>query len=278
MFAHLKAVWTFRYFWMSLVKMDLRSRYRRSVLGIGWSVLHPVVMSGVFCLVFSALMPISGGDWVEKYGYPQNWRGYAAYLLTGMAVWEFIRNSTAIGCNALLHNEAYIRQCPLPYGIYPLRTVMGTWIHFLISMTVVVVLVTLLRGDADHLGVLWAVLPVFILLFFFCWALATIAAFATVYFHDTAHLVEVGAQLMFFLTPIMYTREALKRPTYNLDVLAQMNPVVTFLDLIRLPIVSGGREMAGPEAYLSAIGLTAVAVGLAFGTIAWLQKKVIFHL
>lgn len=277
MFAHLKAVWTFRYFWMSLVKMDLRSRYRRSVLGIGWSVLHPIVMSGVFCLVFSSLMPISGGGW-EKIGYPENWRGYAAYLLTGMAIWEFIRNSTAIGCNALIHNEAYIRQCPLPYGIYPLRTVMGTAIHFLISMLVVVVLVGLLRGNADHVGVLWAVLPVFVLLFLFCWALATIAAFATVYFHDTAHLVEVGAQLMFFLTPIMYTRSVLKRENVDLDFLADLNPVVTFMELIRTPIVTGGLQMPEPQVYVQAVALTVVAVGLAFGTIAWLQKKVIFHL
>lgn len=277
MFAHLKAVWTFRYFWMSLVKMDLRSRYRRSVLGIGWSVLHPIVMSGVFCLVFSALMPISGGGW-DKLGYPENWRGYAAYLLTGMAIWEFIRNSTAIGCNALLHNEAYIRQCPLPYGIYPLRTVMGTGIHFLISMAVVIVLVGLLRGNADHLGTLWAVIPVFALLFLFCWALATIAAFATVYFHDTAHLVEVGAQLMFFLTPIMYTRSVLKRQSMDLDFLADLNPVVTFMELIRTPIVTGGLQMPEPQVYVQAVVLTAVAVGLAFGTIAWLQKKVIFHL
>src|SRR6478672_10377801 len=197
MFAHLKAVWTFRYFWMSLVKMDLRSRYRRSVLGIGWSVLHPILMSGVFCVVFSQLLGKSENNWADE-GYSAAWRGYAAYLLSGMAVWEFIRNSTAIGCNALLHNEAYIRQCPLPYGIYPLRTVMGTGIHFLISLSVVVVLVSLLHGSADRVGMLWAILPVAVLLLLFCWALATIAAFATVYFHDTSHLVEVGAQIMFF--------------------------------------------------------------------------------
>ena len=133
MFAHLKAVWTFRYFWMSLVKMDLRSRYRRSFLGIGWSVLHPIAMSAVFCLVFAEIMRVQGGD---PSGYPAQWRWYAAYLVTGLAVWEFIRNSTASGCQALLVNEAYIRQCPLPYGIYPLRTVMGTAIHFVISTAV----------------------------------------------------------------------------------------------------------------------------------------------
>jgi ABC-type polysaccharide/polyol phosphate export permease len=271
MFAHLKAVWTFRYFWMSLVKMDLRTRYRRSFLGIGWSVLHPIAMSGVFCLVFSQIMNIQSVEWT-KAGYPAAWRGYAAFLLTGMAVWEFIRNSTVNGCQALIVNEAYIRQCPLPYGIYPLRTVMGTGIHFVISMTVVLVLVSVLKGSPSVLGVLWAVLPVMVMLFFFCWAMATLMAFATVYFHDTAHLAEVGSQLFFFLTPIMYTREQLG----SIKFLADINPVNLFLELIRTPIVFG--EVAAPAVYLQGAVLTAAAVGLAAGTIGWLQKKVIFQL
>jgi lipopolysaccharide transport system permease protein len=271
MLQHLKAVWTYRYFWMSLVQMDLRSRYRRSVLGIGWSVLHPVAMSGVFCLVFAQIMNISEQGWVE-HGYSMAWRGYAAYLLTGMAVWEFIKTSTTIGCHALINNEAYIRQCPLPYGIYPLRTVLGTGIHFVISMAVVVVLVSLLKGSADPVRVLWAVLPTMVLLFAFCWSLATLTAFATVYFHDTTHIVDVGAQLMFFLTPIMYTKAQLGQMGW----LAEINPAYTFIELIREPVVLGSVPLA--SAYLGAVVLTAAAVGLAFGTIGWLQKKVIFQL
>ncbi|HET6572060.1 MAG TPA: ABC transporter permease [Fimbriiglobus sp.] len=271
MFAHLKAVWTFRYFWMSLVRMDLRSRYRRSVLGIGWSVLHPLAMSAVFCLVFAEIMKVQGGD---PAGYPAQWRWYAAYLLCGMSVWSFIQTSTAIGCQALLMNEAYIRQCPLPYGIYPLRTVMGTGIHFVISMAVVVALVCVMKGTPAPLGLLWAVIPVLVLLFLFCWALATLAAFATVYFHDTAHLVEVGSQLFFFLTPIMYPRTILEAK--GAKALVDLNPVVVFLELIRTPLVDG--TLPAAQVYVQGVVLTLAAVGLAFGTIGWLQKKVIFHM
>ncbi len=268
MLQHLKAVWTFRYFWMSLVKMDLRARYRRSFLGIGWSLLHPIAMSAVFCAVFSHL--VKSPDVMQ--GYPEYWRGYSAYLLAGMAVWEFIRNSTAIGCQALIHNEAYIRQCPLPYGIYPLRTVMGTGIHFLLSIFVTVCLISILKESFDPFAMLWAVIPMFVLLFLFCWSLATIAAFATVYFHDTSHLVEVGSQLFFFLTPIMYFRSLLGADGWIADI----NPVVIFLETIRNPLVTG--ETAAAGTYYTAIGMTAVFVGLAFGTIGWLQKKVIFQL
>ena len=47
-------VWKFRYFWMSLVRMDLKLRYRGTMLGIGWSLLHPILMTVVFCVVFSS--------------------------------------------------------------------------------------------------------------------------------------------------------------------------------------------------------------------------------
>src|SRR5687767_4935283 len=95
MLHHLKAVWTFRHFWMSLVRMDLRSRYRRSVLGIGWSVLNPILMSAVFCLVLGQIMDITSADTWQS--YPAPWRAYGAFLLCGMAVWEFMRNSMSSG-------------------------------------------------------------------------------------------------------------------------------------------------------------------------------------
>jgi ABC-type polysaccharide/polyol phosphate export permease len=271
MMGHLTAVWAYRHFWLALVRSDLRARYRRSVLGVGWSLLQPIAMSGVLCLVFSSLFPMADATLV---GYPAPWRAYAAYLLAGMMVWEYLRNSLLLGCSALIHNEAYIRQCPLPYAIYPLRTVLGTTVHFLISLTAVSLLVCLLRGSPEPLGQLWAVLPAVPLLLLFAWGVATVAAFATVYFHDFSHLFEVAAQLAFFLTPIMYTAD--KLVDKGLGDLLVLNPVVPFIELVRQPLALG--QPAALGAYLHAAGLAAAAAGLGVGAIGWLQKKVIFHL
>ena len=52
---YLGAVWRCRYFWLSLVKMDLRTRYRRSILGMGWSLLHPIAMTSILCIVFHSI-------------------------------------------------------------------------------------------------------------------------------------------------------------------------------------------------------------------------------
>lgn len=259
---HLRAVWTFRHFWLSLVRMDLRQKYRRSVLGMGWSLVNPLAMAAVFCVVFKDLMKVS------------DWQTYACYLIGGFAVWDFLRNSLLAGCGSFTRNESYIRQCPLPCGIYPLRTVMGTAIHFLIAVGVVVALVAVLTPSVAVLPGLAAAVPGILLAFVFAWSVATLAAFATIYFHDTSHLCEVGAQLFFFMTPIMYHRSVLDAK--GLGWVVDLNPVNVYLELIRTPLVTG----AVPAAGLFAVGavLSAVALGLACGTIAWLQKKLIFQL
>lgn len=269
MISHLTAIWRFRHFLTALVRLDLRLRYRRSVLGIGWSLLYPIAMTAVYVMVFGTIL----GD-----GDIPN---YAPRLLLGMAIWSFFRDATVSGCRALIANEAYIRQCPLPYGIYPLRTILGQSIHSAIALAVAMVVVVLFKSNwsasvvyTAPFTVFWSVIPAVLLGILLAWALATIFAFANVYFQDTQHILEIGAQLLFFLTPIMYKREVLEKR--GLGFLIDLNPVNLFLDLIRDPLLTGHPPTL--SLYLTAAATTAVFTALAAGTIAWLQKRVIFHL
>src|SRR5262245_13938224 len=262
MIQHVTAVWKFRHFLMALVKLDLRQRYRRSVLGIGWSLLNPIAMTIVFTVVFSNLL--GNGDPI----------GYAASVLTGMAVWGFLRDSALNGCRCFMANEAYIRQSPIPYTVYTLRTVLGQAIHSLIALAVVVVMITIFNGHAMVLSRVALVMPGLVVALLAAWAAATISAFATVYFHDTQHLLEVGAQILFFLTPIMYTRKLLDDK--QLGWMVDVNPVYWILELTRGPLLTGHMPTTGM--YAAGAGVAIALVGLAIGTVAWLQKRVIFHL
>jgi ABC-type polysaccharide/polyol phosphate export permease len=259
---HLTAIWKFRHFLFALVRLDLRLRYKRSVLGVGWSLLNPIAMTIVFTIVFSSLL----GDGSAK--------DYAPFLLAGLTVWNFFRESAVTGSKALVANESYIRQSPLPYALYPLRTVLSQAIHTLIGLAVVLVLIVFLKESPAPLMVVWAVIPALVLALLCAWAVATLTAFANVYFQDTEHLLEVGAQIMFFLTPIVYRPEHLENKVGRWVV--ALNPVNLFLELIRTPLLTG--EPAPLEWYGHAALLTVVLIGLAAGTIAWLQKKLIFHL
>src|SRR5262245_48721176 len=246
--AYFRAIWQCRYFWLSLVKMDLRTRYRRSVLGMGWSLLNPVAMTVIFCFVFWRIF--GNGD-IASYG---------PYLLAGLSSWQFLTGACLQGCQSFFRGEPYIRQYPAPLAIYPLRIALGSMVHFLLAMAVVLVLAWALRGFGN-LRAIWSLAPSLTLLFIFGWALAILAGFATVHFHDTQHLLEIGFQILFYATPVMYPAELLR--SNQLGWLVRFNPILPFLELIRVPILENRLPSLHTLALATLITLgTAVAAGL----------------
>src|SRR5262249_8538530 len=151
-----------------------------------------------------------------------------------------------------------------------LRTALGQAIHSLIALGVVVVMVTIYQGDPVVLLRVALMLPGILLLFVAAWAACTIAAFITVFFHDTQHLLEVTAQIVFFLTPIMYPRDLLD--SKGLAWIVDANPVYWLMELTRTPLLTGHLPTA--PMYLAGVGVSLALVGLAAGTVAWLQKHV----
>lgn len=296
-------IWKFRHFWMSLVKMDLMTRYRKSVLGIFWSLLQPIGMTVIFCLVFSKLMQTQ-------------WDTYSKYLMAGMVVFNFLRDCTLGGCHSLTRHEAYIRQAPLPFGVYSLRVMLTNAVHFLISLAVVLVLVAVLpavrmdknnvperltesarqaadkpppaapagvtavdpfnNGDWGVFGRVWKAAPGLVLAMACGWALAAVTGFATVYFHDIAHLLELAAQALFFLTPVLWMRHVQIPPDSPYAWVVDWNPASAFIDLFRMPMVYD----AWPPAHTWAVagGFTLLVVGLAWLLTAKLAKRVIFQM
>src|SRR6516225_7087995 len=142
---YLAAIWRCRYFWLSLVKTDLRTRYRRSMLGMGWSLLNPICMTVILTIVFSSI-------------FHQDARTYAPFVLVGLACWNFITTATLNGCQCMFLGEKYIRQYPAPLAIYPLRTALGGTVHFLIALGVVVCLAWY-NNPFGNLGTLISLVP-----------------------------------------------------------------------------------------------------------------------
>jgi ABC-type polysaccharide/polyol phosphate export permease len=262
MLAYLRSVWRCRFFWLSLVKMDLRTRYRRSILGIGWSLLHPIAMTIIFCMVFQHLMMPEGG--ASK---------YAPMLLAGLATWNYILTATLAGCQCFFLNESYIRQYPAPMAIYPLRTALGGLIHFLIALAVVLCLVWFFNGF-ENLPVLWFLFPAILVLFLFSWSLAVLAGVANVYFQDTQHLCEVGFQIIFYMTPILYPAEMLRNR--GLGWLTDYNPIANILDLLRVPLLQA--KLPSAHILTIALGSVALVAGSAAFLLSRCQRRLIFQL
>ena len=216
---YLLSVWKLRYFWLALVRIDLRNRYRRSMIGMGWSLLQPIAMATVICFVFKNLFNAD----VATFG---------PYLLAGLTMWNFISASVIGGCQSFFQNESYIRQQPAPLAIYPLRAALGGAVHLLLGLIVFVAVTRVMHGPVN-LCTLPALLPGIALLFIFGWSLAILAGVMNVLFQDTQHLVEVLLQILFYSTPIIYPAEMLRER--GAGWIIDANPLASFLELIRRP-------------------------------------------
>jgi ABC-type polysaccharide/polyol phosphate export permease len=259
MLRYLSSVWDCRFFWVSLVKMDLRTRYRRSILGMGWSLLHPIAMTTIMCTVFPKIMNISVTE-------------YAPYLLAGLVFWHYLINVTIAGCQCIFQGESYIRQYPAPFAIYPLRTALGAIIHFFLALAVLLVMTWFFKGL--HFSALTSLLPTVGLLFVLGWSLALLAGFANVYFQDTQHLCDVGFQILFYATPVIYRAKDVEGR--GIGWLVEYNPLVPFLDLIRSPIVEG--HFPSLYSYGMATAIVLFLASAASFVQSRLQRGLIFHL
>jgi ABC-type polysaccharide/polyol phosphate export permease len=240
--------------------MDLRTRYRGSVLGIGWSLLQPAAMTAIFCIVFTQIFPTT------------NFRTYAPMLMVGLACWNFVLNVTLQGCACFYQAEPYIRQYPAPLAIYPLRTALGGAFHFLVALGLGMLLSWALNGVSNPL-VLLSLLPGLVLLVLFGWSLSVLAGLATVHFPDTKHLSEVTFQMIFYVTPIIYPPSMVSG---RLGVVMSCNPLSFFLDLFREPIILG--QLPPLTSFLGACLTVAVAAGGAAYALRSLERRFIFHL
>jgi ABC-type polysaccharide/polyol phosphate export permease len=260
MLGYLAAVWKCRYFWLSLVRMDLRARYRGSVLGLGWSLLHPLAMTAIICTAFGTL-------------FNADLAFYAPFLMSGLTCWLFLLNVSQTGAVCFFTGEAYIRQYPAPLAIYPLRTMLAAAFHFVLALAMVLALTVIVRGLSSPLALL-SLLPTLVLLLAFGWSLATVFGLLTVRFRDTHHLTDIGFQTLFYLTPVIYETKLLRER--GLDFLININPVVPFLELLRLPIVHG--EWPGLDVYAAATLIASLSVGLASALLHHEERRLIFLL
>lgn len=258
--AYMGAVWQCRHFWLALVGMDLRTRYRRSVLGMGWSLLQPICMTILFCTVFYKI-------------FGEDPRTYGAYVLAGLAFWNFVLAVTVHSCQCFFHGEAYIRQYPTPLAIYPLRAMLGGAFHFSLALTVVIATSWLFNGFGNIVA-LPSLIPTLLLLLVFGWSMALIMGFANVYFQDTQHLAEVVFQILFYATPIILKPD--RMPSAKMQMILKLNPLTSFIDLIREPILYA--KVPDLTTYATA-GLTTLAVfSIATLTLTKLQSRLIFRM
>jgi lipopolysaccharide transport system permease protein len=235
----------------NLFRRDFQARYKGSALGIVWSLANPLLLTGIYVLVFSLLWRVTD----EIAHYP-------LYLLTGLAPWIFFSTSMTAAARSMLDNANLIRKTRFPRQLVPLSAVATQLVTFAVMLTVLLVLNTALIPEVRDTA--WLAIPLAALFVCFVGGVAIALAAANVLFRDVEHLV--GSLLLpwFFLTPILYSFDqidAFDEHDRLVTVLRWANPVTPPIEAIRAPLWEGRLPRAGDVVYLCVAAAGALALG-----------------
>lgn len=215
------AVQKYRFLIRQLVARDFRTKYKRSVLGIFWSFLNPLLMMLVQYFVFSTIF---------KSDIPN----FAAYLIIGTVMFNFFNEACGMALGSIVGNASLITKVYMPKYIYPLTRVMSSMVNLVISL-IPLLIVCIITGVEFHRS---AVLALFFLicLTVFSLGLGLLLSAAMVFFRDTQFLWGVLSMMWMYATPIFYPETILPE---EFKFVLQVNPLYHFLKNTRLCILSG---------------------------------------
>jgi lipopolysaccharide transport system permease protein len=222
--------------WMLLAKMDIKQRYRRSVIGPFWITITMVIWILAIGPLYSHLLGVGTEEFIP-------------YLAMGIITWGLISGVLLDGAGAFVEAENLVRSVKLPFSVHILRVLYRNLIIFLHNLLAFVPFMLYLRiwPKLEWLGAIPGVALVLLAALPTAFLLGTLSA----RFRDLQQMIASIVQLAFFMTPIFWQANLLKERAY----LADYNPFQVMLEVVRRPIVDG---MPPTETYLRACVLVLV--------------------
>lgn len=249
----LAAFGRYKYLLGNLVSRDIKTKYRRSVLGMLWSVLNPLLMMAVLTTIFSHVIRVE----ITAEG------GFALFYLVGYLMFSFVSESTSQSLTSVLGAAALIKKVYIPKYVFPLEKCIYSMVNMLFSMIAfVIVFVTFacMGKVTPHLSMLLFPLPmIYVLVFAF--GLSLILSALNIFFRDVAHLYSVFLTVWMYATPILYPADIL--PEWLQSVM-RFNPlshyVTYFRDVLlygRIPSLSENLLCIGFSVFFLLLGVIA---------------------
>lgn len=196
----------------SLLSAELAVRYRSTVLGYAWSVLHPLAFTLVFLFAFKVVLNFR----IEN---------YTLFLVAGMFPWQAIQNSIGMSAATFLGNGSLIKRVRFPRHFLVMVGVLNDLIHLLLSLPIIALMMWVHRV-APTWQILWALPTLLILQFLVTMGLALLVATCNLFLRDLERLIGIGMMLLFYVTPVLYT-EAMIPPGFRWVLYA--NPMAALI-------------------------------------------------
>ena len=242
--------------WLQLGWQDIKQRYRRSTLGPLWITIATGVMSLALGLLYSMLFQISV-------------REFLPHVTVGFIVWGFISGCIKDGANVFIENEGLIKQLPSALSVHVYRLVWRQLLFFAHNMVIWLILVLVFRIPLGW-NLLLFIPALALMVINGVWVTMLFGIIAT-RFRDVAPLLEALVQLLFYVTPIVWTTKTLREQGGEVAQrarIAELNPLYHYLEVVRAPLI--GEPVA---AYHWGIVLAGTVIGLFLAMIAMRQWR-----
>lgn len=267
---YFKNFYKYRYLLAEIVRKNIKLQYRNSVLGIFWTFLQPLMTTIVLVLIF-------GGVFGRKDASLVN---YPIYLLCGRLIYEFFTQSTKRAMRSIRNSASVIKKVYVPKYIYPLSNVIANFVTFLISLLVLVCFIVFFYFFSDqppHITpcVFLSPVPILILLLLSI-GIGLILSTLEVFFKDIEYLYEVFCMLLFYMTPIIYTLDALHIQSKIVKMALMANPLYSIIEMFRDCVLFG--EMINPNHLLYSLGFSVLTVIIGLWAFYKKQDKFILHI
>ena len=224
------SLWTHRRLLKDLTWREISGRYRGSMLGIGWSILQPLLMLAVYTFVFSVVF---GAKW-SAVGSPGNKFDFALFVFVGVLLHAILAEAITRAPALIMANANYVKKVIFPIDILPATLVGAAGFHALIATGILLTSVVVLGGSLPW-TVLWLpvlVLPLMLMSLGLAWLLAALG----VYLRDIGQVTGVLASVLMFLAPVFYPVSALPD---GLEPLIYINPLTYVIEQARGVIFAG---------------------------------------
>lgn len=204
-----------------LVEKELKLRYKRSVLGMAWTMLNPFLMMVILTVVFSHIMRVRIPN-------------FPVFILSALLPWNFFSQSISGASLSILYNESLIKKVYVPRAVFPLSMVLSHLVNFLFALVPLFAIMLILGVPVRPAAV--AVVPAVLALGLFVLGVSMATSALTVFFRDLTQLIEVGLTAWFYLTPIVYPPELIPQ---RYATLFQLNPMLHLIAPFRAALYEG---------------------------------------
>ncbi len=213
MIEHIKEIFAYNDMIASLVKREMRGKYKGSVLGFLWTFINPLCQIIVYTLVFSVIVP-------------NNLDKFYIYVITGMIPWLFFDMSLRIGSGSIRYQGDMLKKIYFPREVLPIACVTANFINMLFCF-VIVFLVLIVSGHGFNLQALFCLPLIMGIEYIMTLGFTLIVSSVTVFFKDLEHIVTVILMAWIYGTPILYSIEFIPE---SIRIIFKLNPLTSVIE------------------------------------------------